>query len=165
MVNHQRFHSSIQKSAEVDRAREELVSRRHGDAITTVVGEVSDQPFISVQMKKGDRGNIYALDQEWDSLQVSQHQVLELNRSSWFLSRRRLALQKMSFGRTQQLQALQQIMLEMSKEIMWVNDREEEELVFDWGDKNIDQYIPRKQESYSVSGRGRGAPAPLRLTA
>lgn len=34
---------------------------------------------------------------------------------------------------------------------MWVNDREEEELVFDWGDKNIDQYIPKKQESYSVS--------------
>lgn len=34
---------------------------------------------------------------------------------------------------------------------MWVNEREEEELVFDWGDKNIDQYIPRKQESYSVS--------------
>lgn len=34
---------------------------------------------------------------------------------------------------------------------MWVNDREEEELMFDWGDKNIDQYIPRKQESYSVS--------------
>lgn len=23
--------------------------------------------------------------------------------------------------------------------------------MFDWGDKNIDQYIPRKQESYSVS--------------
>lgn len=43
-------------------------------------------------------------------------------------------------------------MEEMSKEIMWVNDREEEELVFDWGDKNIDQYIPLKQESYSVSG-------------
>lgn len=39
----------------------------------------------------------------------------------------------------------------MSKEIMWVNGKEEEELVFDWGDKNINQYIPRKQESYSVS--------------
>lgn len=34
---------------------------------------------------------------------------------------------------------------------MWVNEKEEEELMFDWGDKNIDQYIPRKQESYSVS--------------
>lgn len=60
-------------------------------------------------------------------------------------------LQKMLYSRTQQLEELQQIIQEMSKEIMWVNDREEEELMFDWGDKNIDQYIPRKQESYSVS--------------
>lgn len=59
--------------------------------------------------------------------------------------------QKMSFSRADQLQELQQIIQEISKEIMWVNDREEEELMFDWGDKNIDQYIPRKQESYSVS--------------
>ena len=57
----------------------------------------------------------------------------------------------MSFGRTQQLQDLKEIIEEISQEIMWVNDREEEELVFDWGDKNIDQYIPQKQESYSVS--------------
>uniref|UniRef100_A0A671W820 Desmoplakin b n=1 Tax=Sparus aurata TaxID=8175 RepID=A0A671W820_SPAAU len=98
--NHQKFHSSIQRSHEMDRARDDLI-------------------------KKGDKGNLHALDQEWDSLQ------------------------KMSFGRTQQLQELQQIIQEMSKEIMWVNDREEEELMFDWGDKNIDQYIPKKQESYS----------------
>lgn len=58
----------------------------------------------------------------------------------------------MSFGRTQQLQELQQIMEDMSKEIMWVNEKEEVELVFDWGDKNIERYIPQKQESYSVSG-------------
>lgn len=57
----------------------------------------------------------------------------------------------MSYGRTQQLRELREIIEEVSKEIMWVNDREEEELVFDWGDKNIDQYIPQKQESYSVS--------------
>lgn len=76
----------------------------------------------------------------------SESELLLLN---WLRLRVR---QKMSFGRTQQLQELQQIMQEMSKEIMWVNDREEEELMFDWGVKNIDQYIPRKQESYSVSG-------------
>lgn len=58
----------------------------------------------------------------------------------------------MSFGRTQQLQELQQIMEEMSQEIMWVNEKEEVELVFDWGDKKLDSYIPQKQESYSVSG-------------
>ncbi|XP_075901736.1 desmoplakin-B isoform X2 [Nelusetta ayraudi] len=100
LINHQRFHSSVQRSAEVDRARDDL-------------------------MKKGDRGSLHALDQEWDSLQ------------------------KMSFGRSNQLLELQQIIQEISKEIMWVNDREEQELMFDWGDKNIEQYIPRKQESYS----------------
>nr|XP_019958127.1 PREDICTED: desmoplakin-like isoform X2 [Paralichthys olivaceus] len=99
-ANHQRFHNSIQRSTEVDRARDDL-------------------------LKKGDKGNLHALEQEWDSLQ------------------------QVSFGRTQQLQDLQQIIQEISKEIMWVNDREEEELVFDWGDKNIEQYIPKKQESYS----------------
>lgn len=57
----------------------------------------------------------------------------------------------MSFGRTQQLRELMDIIQEISKEIMWVNEREEEELMFDWGDKNIEQYIPKKQESYSVS--------------
>uniref|UniRef100_A0A3Q3GQJ7 Desmoplakin b n=1 Tax=Labrus bergylta TaxID=56723 RepID=A0A3Q3GQJ7_9LABR len=98
--SHQRFHSSIQRSTEMERARDELV-------------------------KKGDKASLHALEQEWDSLQ------------------------KMSFGRTEQLQELQNIIQEMSKEIMWVNEKEEEELMFDWGDKNIDQYIPKKQESYS----------------
>uniref|UniRef100_A0AAQ6IMY1 Desmoplakin b n=1 Tax=Anabas testudineus TaxID=64144 RepID=A0AAQ6IMY1_ANATE len=100
LISHQKFHSSIQRSSEVDRARNDL-------------------------LKNGEKGALHALDQEWDSLQ------------------------KMSFGRTQQLQDLQQIIEEISREIMWVNDREEQELVFDWGDKNIDQYIPKKQESYS----------------
>lgn len=59
-------------------------------------------------------------------------------------------LQKMSHGRLNQLRELQSIIEEISRAIMWVNEREEEELVFDWGDKNIDQYIPRKQENYSV---------------
>lgn len=56
----------------------------------------------------------------------------------------------MSHSRVSQLRELQGIIEEISQAIMWVNEREEEELVFDWGDKNIDQYIPRKQESYSV---------------
>uniref|UniRef100_A0AAY4E4F3 Desmoplakin a n=1 Tax=Denticeps clupeoides TaxID=299321 RepID=A0AAY4E4F3_9TELE len=47
------------------------------------------------------------------------------------------------------LKELQNIIEEISKAIMWVNEHEEEELVFDWGDKNIDVYIPKKQESYS----------------
>lgn len=56
----------------------------------------------------------------------------------------------MSHARIGQLRDLQNIIEEISRAIMWVNDREEEELVFDWGDKNIDKYIPQKQESYSV---------------
>ncbi|KPP64057.1 hypothetical protein Z043_117637 [Scleropages formosus] len=55
----------------------------------------------------------------------------------------------MSFSRLHRLRELQSIIEEISKEIMWVNEREEKELVFDWGDKNIDIYIPQKQESYS----------------
>uniref|UniRef100_A0A8C6LCI6 Epiplakin-like n=1 Tax=Nothobranchius furzeri TaxID=105023 RepID=A0A8C6LCI6_NOTFU len=55
----------------------------------------------------------------------------------------------MSNTRTQQLKDLQQILQDISSEIMWVNEREEEELMFDWGDKNVDSYIPKKQEGYS----------------
>ncbi|XP_053486011.1 desmoplakin-A isoform X2 [Ictalurus furcatus] len=100
ITNHTRFHSSIQRSAEVQRARDEL-------------------------MQSGDKGNIHALDQEWDTLQ------------------------KMSHDRMNQLRDMQSILSDISQAIMWVNDREEEELMFDWGDKNIDTYIPKKQESYS----------------
>ncbi|XP_051989669.1 desmoplakin-like isoform X2 [Xyrauchen texanus] len=100
IMNHNRFHSSVQRSAEVDRVRDEL-------------------------MQSGDKSRLNALEREWDSLQ------------------------KMSHARTAQLRDLQNIIEEISRAIMWVNDREEEELVFDWGDKNIDTYIPKKQESYS----------------
>lgn len=48
-----------------------------------------------------------------------------------------------------QLRQLQSIIQATSREIMWINDREEEELVYDWSDKNTD--ISRKQESFSVS--------------
>ncbi|TKS75098.1 Desmoplakin [Collichthys lucidus] len=100
IISHQKFHNSIQRSVELDRARDDLI-------------------------KKGDKASLHALDQEWDSLQ------------------------QLSYDRTQQLQELKGIIQEMCQEIMWVNSREEVELVFDWGDKNIEQYIPLKQESYS----------------
>uniref|UniRef100_A0A7N8XD95 Desmoplakin a n=1 Tax=Mastacembelus armatus TaxID=205130 RepID=A0A7N8XD95_9TELE len=73
-----------------------------------------------------DKYNLTILEQEWDSLQ------------------------KMSHNRISQLRDLQNIIEEIFRAIMWVNEKEEEELVFDWGDKNIDQYIPKKQESYST---------------
>ncbi|XP_034744791.1 desmoplakin-like isoform X2 [Etheostoma cragini] len=98
ILNQNKNHSSIQRSQEVDRARDEL---------------------------RGDKYNLSILEQEWESLQ------------------------KMSHSRVVQLRELKDIIGEISRAIMWVNEREEEELMFDWGDKNIDQYIPRKQESYS----------------
>ncbi|XP_031150028.1 desmoplakin isoform X3 [Sander lucioperca] len=98
IITQNKNHSSIQRSQEVDRARDEL---------------------------RGDKYNLSILEQEWESLQ------------------------KMSHSRVVQLRELQGIIGEISRAIMWVNEREEEELMFDWGDKNIDQYIPRKQESYS----------------
>ncbi|XP_039671287.1 desmoplakin-like isoform X2 [Perca fluviatilis] len=98
IITQNKNHSSIQRSQEVDRARDEL---------------------------RGDKYNLSILEQEWESLQ------------------------KMSHSRVGQLRDLQGIIGEISQAIMWVNEREEEELMFDWGDKNIDQYIPRKQESYS----------------
>uniref|UniRef100_A0A673W058 Desmoplakin n=1 Tax=Salmo trutta TaxID=8032 RepID=A0A673W058_SALTR len=90
LISHRKFHSSIQRSPEVDKAKVELVV----------------SPCFSL-------------------------------------------CQKMSHGRSSQLREMQQIIEAISRQIMWVNVREEEELVFDWGDKNIDLYIPKKQESYS----------------
>ncbi|XP_043076487.1 desmoplakin [Puntigrus tetrazona] len=106
IANHSAFHSSIQRSGEVDRARAELLRSKDQNAELT-------------------KSCLNKLDQEWDSLL------------------------KVSYQRSVQLQDLRSIIEEISAQIMWVNDREEEELVFDWGDKNIDAYIPQKQESFS----------------
>ncbi|XP_030607259.1 desmoplakin-A isoform X2 [Archocentrus centrarchus] len=100
ILTHNSFHSSIQKSSEVERARDELSAR-------------------------GDKYYLSILEQEWEGLQKNSH------------------------SRLGQLRELQNIIEEISQAIMWVNEKEEEELVFDWGDKNIDYYIPKKQESYS----------------
>ncbi|XP_051730551.1 desmoplakin-B isoform X2 [Ctenopharyngodon idella] len=106
ITNHSAFHSSIQRSVEVDRARTELMRGKD-------------------QNSDANKSYLNKLEQEWDSLQ------------------------KTSYQRSVQLQDLHNIIQEISSQIMWVNDREEEELVFDWGDKNIDTYIPQKQESFS----------------
>lgn len=112
-----------------------------------------------LQNSKGDRYNLSILEQEWDSLQVGLKVFSFLNTrilfklSKWCIIRVGVFVclpQKMSYNRVDQLRELQSIIEEISKAIMWVNEKEEEELVFDWGDKNIDQYIPMKEESYSV---------------
>ncbi|KAG2458389.1 DESP protein, partial [Polypterus senegalus] len=54
---------------------------------------------------------------------------------------------KMSNERLDQLRQLSEVIDDISREIMWVNEREEEELVYDWSDKN--KNIAQKQELYS----------------
>lgn len=50
------------------------------------------------------------------------------------------------------LRQLQNIIQATSREIMWINDCEEEELLYDWSDKNTN--IAQKQEAFSVSMHG-----------
>lgn len=57
--------------------------------------------------------------------------------------------QKASFERMDHLRHLQNIIQATSREIMWINDCEEEELLYDWSDKNTN--IAQKQEAFSVS--------------
>jgi hypothetical protein len=49
------------------------------------------------------------------------------------------------------LRQLQNIIQATSREIMWINDCEEEELLYDWSDRNTN--IAQKQEAFSVSPR------------
>lgn len=58
-------------------------------------------------------------------------------------------VQKASSERMEHLRQLQNIILAAYREIMWINDCEEEELLFDWSDKNTN--IAQKQEAFSVS--------------
>lgn len=68
-------------------------------------------------------------------------------------------VQKGSFERMDHLRQLQNIIQATSREIMWINDCEEEELLYDWSDKNTN--IAQKQEAFSVSS----PPAPFRVGA
>ncbi|XP_032624496.1 desmoplakin isoform X2 [Chelonoidis abingdonii] len=56
-------------------------------------------------------------------------------------------LLRSSFERMDQLRQFQNLIQATSREIMWINDCEEEELLYDWSDRNTD--IARKQEAFS----------------
>lgn len=57
-------------------------------------------------------------------------------------------MMKASGDRFDQIRKFQDIIQSTSNEIMWINDREEEELVFDWSDKNTNMI--QKQEAFSM---------------
>lgn len=85
-----------------------------------------------------------------ESLQVS-HQLKNMKTKATKCERVLCScLQKAAYQRGMNLHDLRNVIEEISNQIMWVNDKEEEELVFDWADKNIDAYIPNKEESFSV---------------
>uniref|UniRef100_A0A8C2WQI9 Desmoplakin n=1 Tax=Cyclopterus lumpus TaxID=8103 RepID=A0A8C2WQI9_CYCLU len=187
--SHNKNHSSVQRSQEVDRARDELVSGHPALKLLPVAFCLwtgffiplvcqGGWPFIHnvhkciVIIFKTKHQNNYI-----SSLFVLEHEGRQVqpvhpgtrmgkpagrtepfaNISSsiatlYHIHASPITLcpsQKMSHSRVQQLRELQSIINEISRAIMWVNEKEEEELMFDWGDKNIDHYIPRKQESYS----------------
>ncbi|XP_069776969.1 desmoplakin-A isoform X2 [Narcine bancroftii] len=58
------------------------------------------------------------------------------------------SLLKVSGDKFDHLRRLQDIIQACSNEIMWINDREEEELVYDWSDNNTN--MTQKQEAFSI---------------
>ncbi|XP_062911625.1 desmoplakin-like isoform X1 [Mobula hypostoma] len=58
------------------------------------------------------------------------------------------AMLKISADRFDEMRKFQDIIQATSNEIMWINDREEEELVYDWSDKNTN--MAQKQEAFSM---------------
>lgn len=113
-------------------------------------------------MQIGDKSMLHFLEMELDTLQVRHTIVVTCAGSSTLYPplihthiisnnvSSHTHTQKLSNARLTQLREMQSLITEICNAIMWVNEKEEVELVFDWGDKNIDTYIPPKQESYSV---------------
>ena len=64
-------------------------------------------------------------------------------------------MQNSSKYRLRNLDSLHVFVTAATKELMWLNDKEEEEVNYDWSDLNTN--MTAKKESYSVSRR-RNAP-------
>lgn len=79
-------------------------------------------------------------------LDTMKHDLKEKS-ASYQLDQEYEGLLKASRDRVEQLRQLQAFIEAISAEIMWINDREEEELLYDWSDKNTN--ILQKQEAFS----------------
>lgn len=60
-----------------------------------------------------------------------------------------LSSQNSSKSRLRNLDSLHAFVSAATKELMWLNDKEEEEVNFDWSDRNSNMVA--KKETYSVS--------------
>lgn len=58
--------------------------------------------------------------------------------------------QNSSKSRLRNLESLNGFVSAATKELMWLNDKEEEEVNFDWSDRNAN--MTSKKDNYSVSG-------------
>ncbi|XP_051953924.1 desmoplakin-like isoform X2 [Xyrauchen texanus] len=116
-----------------------------GEDISTIQQQIVNHITIEGSLQRSE-----VVDRARAELMHSRDQNIDINRSNLNkLEQEWESLQKAVYQRGIQLQELRTIIEEISNQIMWVNDREEEELMFDWGDKNIDVYIPKKEESFS----------------
>lgn len=61
------------------------------------------------------------------------------------------SLQNSSKARLRALESLHGFVAAATKELMWLNEKEEEEVGFDWSDRNTN--MAAKKESYSVRQR------------
>lgn len=60
-----------------------------------------------------------------------------------------MSSQNSSKSRLRNLESLHAFVTAATKELMWLNDKEEEEVNFDWSDRNTNMVA--KKETYSVS--------------
>lgn len=67
--------------------------------------------------------------------------------------------QNSSKSRLRNLDSLHTFVSAATKELMWLNDKEEEEVNFDWSDRNTN--MTAKKDNYSVCFRSRTRPQSL----
>lgn len=65
-------------------------------------------------------------------------------------------MQNDSKARLQHLEQLHAFVMAATKELMWLNDKEEEEVNYDWSERNTN--MAAKKENYSVREQFRACP-------
>ncbi len=76
--------------------------------------------------------------------------------SCWYSEFFFVLLQNSSKSRLRNLESLHTFVSAATKELMWLNDKEEEEVNFDWSDRNTN--MTAKKDNYSVCFRSRKGP-------
>ncbi|KAM9719968.1 desmoplakin-A isoform 2-T2 [Menidia menidia] len=159
---HSNIHQKMASASTIRRVRESVVSdggRLFNDAMAWIAQQkrlIETAPFgddsAAIEKQIASHNRLHAQNQGRVEVDRARSELMAENDKYHLalLEQEWESLQKTSVKHVNQLRELKGIIEEISRAIMWVNEREELELVFDWGDKNIDQYIPKKQEAYSM---------------